>query len=333
MKPGRVVSKRRAGTSTSVYSSMEVGGCKMAVGTCVQLDDDSLIFITTVTEDSTSGFTMVLASTLQLPLNALHHDAREHAYMLTKRAVIGSGACSGLSIVRGLTVVPAWLWSVDLSEVPGLIMLAGSISDSSEHEYHPLDCSSAHIWAALKFVGTPTFQYETIKSNLQIRIHNWLAMRGQSTSAGKIAALSFENIPPDFLFWMLGKDWCSSHRAQHHYKESSRLHEVRGSTSDFVHVFGRDLGVPDQNKYEEGSMAMYVYSSVPHLEPVIWRYSLRRVGILLLIFVDIGKLGPTRDVDPQPGQAPNPKRPRQWGTDRNDNQHATVARLLPSQYV
>ena len=101
MKPGRVMSKRRAGTSTSLYSSMDVGECKRAVGTCVQLEDESFVFIPSVTDDSISGFRMVSASKLQLPLNVLQHDVHEHAYMLmfTQPVVIGSR----LSIIGGLT--------------------------------------------------------------------------------------------------------------------------------------------------------------------------------------------------------------------------------------
>eukprot|EP00286_Rhodomonas_abbreviata_P020563 CAMPEP_0181309094 /NCGR_PEP_ID=MMETSP1101-20121128/11831_1 /TAXON_ID=46948 /ORGANISM="Rhodomonas abbreviata, Strain Caron Lab Isolate" /LENGTH=523 /DNA_ID=CAMNT_0023415557 /DNA_START=42 /DNA_END=1613 /DNA_ORIENTATION=- len=305
-----------------------------SVGACIQTLDGGKMLVTDLEDAGTArGYRLMDFGDANVPMASVHASVHGHAHFvcLDNECLVDEEEMQP----QVLTVVPSWMWTKDLQDCGTFIMVAGAVATTTEGVayYQRLDSTTAHIMSGIAVIGTPTFQYEIIKSNMQIRVVNWLAMRGSSSRAGKLNAMTFENVHADFLFWLIGAQWFKDNEGADPfaYNEELLMHEVRGYTYDFVHVFGRDLGEVDENLSEDGTTACTVCSSVQGVKPIIWRYSLRRPGILLLIFVDIQKWGVPRDVNPAPGQQPQCRRASQWHTERFKLHAKKLLRLRPTQ--
>eukprot|EP00286_Rhodomonas_abbreviata_P028259 CAMPEP_0181315312 /NCGR_PEP_ID=MMETSP1101-20121128/15308_1 /TAXON_ID=46948 /ORGANISM="Rhodomonas abbreviata, Strain Caron Lab Isolate" /LENGTH=416 /DNA_ID=CAMNT_0023422511 /DNA_START=94 /DNA_END=1344 /DNA_ORIENTATION=+ len=138
-----------------------------------------------------------------------------------------------------------------------------------------------------------------IKVNIQHRVNLFLRSRAKEASRGFVPAISIDNVPPAFPYWVFCRKWwrlaATSGRVK--YNSSSGLHQICGTCRHFLPLFGKDIeeteggGLDGQvtfsvEDFSDRSRPFLRVTDHPDrgLAVVTLRWNSAKAGTLLIIF-------------------------------------------------
>jgi len=225
------------------------------------------------------------------------------------------------SVLEPVTLVPQCFWERPFTRLPNYYLVTGHVVDREKgglmHAAHLATSPLVRtFWAEVCLGNTSTApMVEMLRRSVRLRLEAFLDRR--VNSKGCLDAIHLDNIPPQFMYKALGREWISAHERSCGYNAKTRQHELAGSCDDFAKLLGEGVKFTETDR----NSGLLVVQSGNGMQEITFRWGPKRPGVLLLVLGGIAFYGP-----PQPdGSRGDP----QWNTIRCSASVRAKRRLAP----